>query len=42
MTHSTVFGETKWLFNVDFFVNFAIEESRFDVHVFDFPVVNGS
>ena len=41
MTSSVVLGEASGMFNVNFFVDFAVEKSCLDIYLFNFSVVNG-
>ena len=41
MTHPVVFGKSGGLFDVNFFIEFSVEKSCFDVHVLKFPVMDG-
>ena len=41
MTHFVFFGKSGGLFDVNFFVNFSMKKSYFDVHVLKFPVKDG-
>ena len=40
MTNSVVLGKAGGLFDVNFFVDFALEKSCLGVHLFNFLIVN--
>ena len=41
MTYSIVLRKTSKLFDVNLVIDFAMEKSCFDIHMFKFPVVDG-